>query len=160
MDDLISVVKKGLIAVAVVIGLLFFIKTQYSLDDALKYAKDHPHPINSPRIEYYVATTLYLRDRPKEAVVAYNQLLMARPTCQYAPKALFRKGTAHQGLRQWQKAREAYKIYMKYFPKGKDFSKVSTKFEVIKFEKGEEYTGDLFDLYNDLEHEANYGDSF
>ncbi|MFH1723534.1 MAG: tetratricopeptide repeat protein [Elusimicrobiota bacterium] len=125
--------RKWIIILAILIGGGWYVKTHYTPQDVLKYAKEHPDPKKAAKLEYYVGTYYFARDRKAEMVGAYNQLLTDHPTCQYAPKALLRVGNYYKDQRDYDTARELYLRYMEDFPEGFDINKVKQKYEFVKF---------------------------
>ena len=127
--------KKPFIILVVLIGAFFYIRSHYTIRDALRYAKKHPNSDLSEKVEYYAGAYYFFKSEYPKAINAYKQLLTDYPTGQYAPKALLRSGDAHQKAFQWEQAREKYLKYMSEFPDGKDISVVQKKYEYIKFKK-------------------------
>jgi TolA-binding protein len=125
--------KKWLWVLALFIGLGIYIRTHYTFEDLLTYSKNNPHPTLSPKIDYYVGMSSYLRSKYPLSKQAFEQLLTDYPTCQYAPKALFRLGNIYAEQRQWDKARELYRNYLEQYPEGPHAGIVRSKYEVIKF---------------------------
>lgn len=125
--------KKIVIWLVVIIGVGAYINSRYTLEDAVSYAKTHPDPSMSPRIEAYVGGLQYMRSEYPKALNAYEQMLTDYPTCQYAPKALLRVGTIYQERNDFAKAREAYEKYIEQFPEGANIDTVKKKYEFIKF---------------------------
>lgn len=125
--------KKPLFALALLIAAAVYVHKTYTLDDALAYAKERPEQPVSEKIEYYVGMIHYVKDRFPEAAGAFDQLLTAHPTSYYAPKALLRLGSSYQAMGRWEKAREAYEVYLERYPKGADADIVKRKYEYVKF---------------------------
>lgn len=125
--------RKPLIALLVLIGILYYVRTRYTLQDALALSRERPSPTVSPMVDYYAGMAYYMRDRYEPAVRAFTQLLTDYPTCQYAPRGLLRLGDSYERLSNWDGAREAYEKYMERFPEGRNIQLVRGKYEYIKF---------------------------
>ncbi|MFA5138659.1 MAG: tetratricopeptide repeat protein [Elusimicrobiota bacterium] len=125
--------KKAFIWIIVIAGILVFINSRYSLDDALTYSKTHPDPKVAPAIDFYVGSLQYMRSEYPKALVAYEQMLTEYPTCQYAPKALLRVGSIYQERNEFSKAKDAYAKYIEQFPTGDNIEIVKKKFEFVQF---------------------------
>ncbi len=131
MDDF--SLKKPLIFLAVCIGAIAYIRSHYTLNDALRYAKQNPSSDYAEAIEYRIGSLHFMRAKYPQAIHAYRQLLTAHPTSQYAPKALLRLGDSELKMLRYGKAREAWEQYMKEYPDGKDIGIVTKKHEYNKF---------------------------
>lgn len=131
MDDF--SLKKPLIILAVCIGAIAYVRSHYTLDDALRYAKKNPHSEFSEAVEYRIGSLYFMRAKYPQAIRAYRQLLTDYPTSQYAPKALLRLGDAELKMLRYAKAREAWEQYMEEYPNGPDIGIVRKKHEYNKF---------------------------
>jgi TolA-binding protein len=144
--------KKFFIIVAVLSAAVWYVTKYYDVQDALKYAQEHRDLGKEPKVEFYIGSLYYLRSDYPHAIEALLPMLQAYPTCQYAPKALLRLGNSYQYSQKWDGAREAFNIYLQYFPKGPEIEAVKAKMEIIKF-KGDstETTNNLGDIYGAIE---------
>ena len=132
MDDMFDF-KKFFIWLFVLVAAFVFVTKTYTLDDVLAYADKNPHRPSSEKIAYFVGAIHFQKSEYPQALKAYEQVLTDFPTGQYAPKALFRKGTMHLSLNQWTLARESYELYMKDYADGEDIEAVKKKYEYVKF---------------------------
>ena len=101
-------------------------------------------------MDYYVGMAYYARKRQPEAAAAFRQLLTDYPTSQYAPRALARMGRAYQEMDQWARAREAYDIYIKYFPDGEKRRIIDKRLERIRLKGAGEESAELREVYESL----------
>lgn len=132
MDESFSL-KKPLIILAVIIGAIVYIRSHYTFEDALRYAKKNPHRSYSEKIEYRIASWQFMRAKYPKAARAYEQLLTQHPTSQYAPKALLRLGDAKLKMLRYKEATSAWAKYIEDYPDGPDIAIVKKKHEYNKF---------------------------
>lgn len=125
--------RKPLIALVLVIGLIAFIRSRYTFDDVLEYSKAHPHPTYSPMAEYYVGMAYYMRSDYPNCVKAFDQLLACTTCHPYGPKGLLRLGTCHEEQNHWAEARAAYERYFEFYPEGREKGMIQSKYDFIKF---------------------------
>ena len=121
-----------IVIVALAFGFQYF-KKSYDLGDAYKWAQARPYHETRAKAIYYVGMAYYLKDDHEGTITAFNQLLADHPTCQYAPKALFRLGNAQRDLHHFEEARSAYEKYIEQFPSGSDIQAVQNNYEFVKF---------------------------
>jgi len=119
----------------VFVGGVVYVRSHYTLEDVLKYSRERPHPVLSPKVDYYVGWAYFHREDHPKAHKAFDQLLTSYPTCQYAPPALYRKGLMYTEDGRWAQAREVLERYLKEFPNAREKSRVERNYERIKFRK-------------------------
>ncbi len=132
MDESFSL-KKPLIILVLIIGAIAYIRSHYTFEDALRYAKKNPHKSFSEKIEYRIGSWQFMRSNYPKAAHAYRQLLTQHPTSQYAPKALLRLGDAQLKMLNYKGATASWAHYIKEYPDGPDIGIVKKKHEYNKF---------------------------
>lgn len=143
-------INKYTIALALLIGGVYYVRNHYDYEDMLTVAaKDEGNP-RSEQIEYYVGLIYYARGDYPRSTKAFDQLLLNHPTSYYAPKALARAGMAYREQNKYDEAREMYAKYLTYFPDHAMKGVVHQRWEHIKFERGGAIHGHLDDAYEEI----------
>ncbi|MBI5245126.1 MAG: tetratricopeptide repeat protein [Elusimicrobia bacterium] len=125
--------KKWFFILAVLVGLGVYINTHYTFRDVLAFARKHPNPSMSPKLEYWAGMVCCLKGRNPEAIEAFQQLLTDYPTTQYTPKALINLGSMYAEGSQWENSRTYYQKYIDDYPNGPDITVARNAYENIKF---------------------------
>lgn len=125
--------KKLFVWFALFVCAVVYVRSNYALEDVLKFSREHPHPEISPRVDYYIGWMEFQRSNYEKSHQAFDQLLTDYPTCQYAPDALFRKAWMYTDNYKYPEARKMYSKYMEEFPEGPEIHKVQKKYEYIRF---------------------------
>lgn len=129
LDDL----KKWFYVLVALGGITWYVHSHYTFRDALKLAKDRPHPTASPMIDYYVGMGAFIKEDYDVSIEAFNQLLADYPTSQYSPTAMYRLSVAYVERNRFQEAREILDKYFEEYPKDKRRKEAEAKYEYIKF---------------------------
>jgi TolA-binding protein len=125
--------KKWFIAAGLLAGLFFFVKTHYSLQDVVAYARSHPDPDISPKLEYWVAMAYFFQNRYPESAGTFQLLVKDYPSHPDAGQALLRLGVIYSEENKFEEARQALQKYMDSFPNGPEIERVRQRHELIKF---------------------------
>lgn len=125
--------KKFFWAFVIISGLGWYVSQHYTFKDVLNYSRKHPSPGYSPMIDYYAGMGMYMRDDLPGSIEAFQQLLTDYPTCQYAPKAMFRMADAMANSNRYQEAREILEKYLEEYPNDRNRRSAEAKYEFIKF---------------------------
>lgn len=108
-------------------------KNHYDFTDVYKWAKARPTHDDRAKSIYYVGMVYWLKDDGPHTIEVFSGLLTDHPTCQFAPKALLRLGTAYRNVNNWEASRAAYERYIEQFPSGPDIERVQANYEFVKF---------------------------
>src|SRR5690349_8256325 len=111
--------KKFFVFVFILCGAIVYIKSHYTPQDVLDYAKRNPNPKVSPALDYYVGMGYFSRSEFEPAKKAFTQLLTDYPTSQYSDNGFLRLGESYEALHDWAGAKESYEKYLELFPDGK-----------------------------------------
>lgn len=114
-------------------GACHYVGNNLDFDKALKLAETHKSASWAPRYSYALGSFYYMKSDYPKALAAYDRLLTDHPTCQYAAKALFRGGDSAENVRDWERAKSFYRIYLVEFPAGKDAEIIQKRLEYLNY---------------------------
>ncbi len=126
--------KKYLIAVALLYGGYYYYTRYVSVGDPVEFAKAHKQESWAPALEYYSGIIYYQRSEYPKAQAAFAQLLKDYPTGQYTAKALLKLSDAAEYNRDWDVVKESLVRYLDEFPHEKDIDHARKKLDLVKYQ--------------------------
>lgn len=126
--------KKYLIAVALLYGGYYYYTRVLSVGDPLEFAKKHKQEQWAPALEYYTGIIYYQKSEYPKAQAAFTQLLTDYPTGQYTARALLKLVEAAESSHDWETAKTSLARYIDEFPAEKEVEFARHKLDLMKYQ--------------------------